>query len=117
MALVWYQRALDGCEEAFGKDHPYTFSTVHGMAITFQKQGDYGKALVWYQRALDGYEKALGKDHLYTLSAVHGMASTFQAINLRLERPRPPVSLSAPARTICPRREFHPPVAPLVFGR
>ena len=66
-ALEWYQRALEGREQALGKDHPSTLSTVNNMAIVFQSMGEYDKALGWYQRALEGKEKALGKDHPSTL--------------------------------------------------
>ena len=66
-ALEWYQRALDGKEETFGKGHPSTLGTVNNMALVFGHQGEYEKALEWHQRALDGREKTLGKDHPSTL--------------------------------------------------
>jgi len=75
-ALVWYQRALDGREKAFGKDHPVTLATVNNMANTYNSQGEYGKALVWFQRALDGREKALGNDHPDTLATAKHMSNT-----------------------------------------
>ena len=74
-ALEWYQRALDGKEKVFGKDHPNALTTVHHMATVFQDKGEYGKALECCQRALDGREKALGKDHPDTILTAYRIAT------------------------------------------
>jgi uncharacterized glyoxalase superfamily protein PhnB len=73
-ALEWYQRALDGREKIFGRDHPSTFTTVHNKALVFQSQGEYIKALEWYQRSFDSREKTLGRDHRETVTTVDQMA-------------------------------------------
>jgi tetratricopeptide (TPR) repeat protein len=76
-AMEWYQRALDGYENTFGKDHYSTLNTVHNMGLVFFNQGEYGKALEWFQRALDGFENTLGKDHPDTLITVKNMGTVF----------------------------------------
>ncbi|KAF8531432.1 hypothetical protein BDD12DRAFT_697349, partial [Trichophaea hybrida] len=65
------QRALASRKKTLGRDHPDTLSTVHNMAVVFDKQEEHIKALEWYQRALNGREKTLGRDHPDTLSTVN----------------------------------------------
>jgi len=50
MALVLYQRALDGKKKVLGNAHPNTLTA--NMSVCFKMQGDYGKALCGYKRAL-----------------------------------------------------------------
>ncbi|KAK6529070.1 hypothetical protein TWF694_004288 [Orbilia ellipsospora] len=76
-ALEWFERALPGCENTLGKEHPVTLDVVHGIASVFFNQGKYDDAMKWYQRALAGYEKALGEEHPSTLGTVHGIGLIF----------------------------------------
>ena len=55
-ALEWYRRALSGFDQALGKDHPNTLTTVRNIALVFSHQGKYDDAFEWYQRALSGSE-------------------------------------------------------------
>ncbi|PVH68041.1 hypothetical protein DL98DRAFT_634240 [Cadophora sp. DSE1049] len=57
------RRALEGCEKALGKEHPYTLASVYCLAYLLHQREQYQEALLLYQRAYAGYQKALGQDH------------------------------------------------------
>ena len=78
-ALKYYERALAGCEESRGVNHPSTLTMVHNLALVLDNQGQYDKALKYYERALAGKEKSLGVDHPDSLTTVHNMASVFDS--------------------------------------
>ncbi|KAH6702778.1 hypothetical protein BKA61DRAFT_740375 [Leptodontidium sp. MPI-SDFR-AT-0119] len=72
-----YQRALQGCEKAWGPDHTSTLSTVNNLGILYANQGKLVEAEQMYQRALQGKEKAWGPDHTSTLSTVNNLAALY----------------------------------------
>ncbi|KAF7969716.1 hypothetical protein HWV62_26118 [Athelia sp. TMB] len=67
-------RVLAQREEASGRDHPDTLTTVHFLARLFMDRMDYVKSATLYKRALAGRKKQLGKDHLDTLMTAHDLA-------------------------------------------
>ena len=73
--MVWYQRELDGKENALGKDHHSALDTVYNMGGLFEGQGDYAKILPYFLRARDGYEKVYGADHPETRDAAERVAN------------------------------------------
>ncbi|KAL8296146.1 hypothetical protein RB600_001572 [Gaeumannomyces tritici] len=73
-AEALYERALQGCEKAFGPDHTSTLDTVNNLAILYSDQGRLAEAEALYERALQGCEKAFGPDHTSTLDTVNNLA-------------------------------------------
>jgi len=55
-----YERAPQGKEKAWGRDHTSTLNTVNNLGNLYKSQGKLDKAEKMYERALQGYEKALG---------------------------------------------------------
>ncbi|KAN0073072.1 HET domain containing protein [Elaphomyces granulatus] len=68
-----YQRALQGCEKAWGRDHTSTLNTVNNLGSLYADQRKLDDAEMMYQRALQGYEKAWGPDHTSTLNTVNNL--------------------------------------------
>jgi len=65
---------LDGKEKGLGREHPYTLSNVHNMALVLQNQGKNKEAERMFRRAIEETEKALGKEHPNTLESVDCLA-------------------------------------------
>jgi tetratricopeptide (TPR) repeat protein len=52
---VLYERALQGCEKALGRDHTLTLDTVNNMGILYPEQGKLDETEEMYKQALQGY--------------------------------------------------------------
>jgi tetratricopeptide (TPR) repeat protein len=73
-----YERALQGREEALGRDHTSTLNTVNNLGILYADQGKLDKAEEMYERALQGREEALGRDHTSTLDTVNNLGNLYK---------------------------------------
>jgi tetratricopeptide (TPR) repeat protein len=72
-----YQRALTGKEEALGREHMSTLSTVNNLGDIYNRKGELQEAEKMLQRALTGKEEALGPDHTSTLNTVHNLGNLY----------------------------------------
>jgi tetratricopeptide (TPR) repeat protein len=63
-AEAMYIRALQGKEEALGRDHTSTLDTVNNLGALYADQGKLAEAEAMFIRALQGYEEALGPERL-----------------------------------------------------
>ncbi|KAF2022638.1 hypothetical protein EK21DRAFT_14062, partial [Setomelanomma holmii] len=52
-----YQRALEGKEKTWGREHTSTLDTVNNLGTLYKALGRMEEAEQMYQRALEGYEK------------------------------------------------------------
>ena len=68
-----YERALNGCEKAWGPNHTFTLGVVKCLGILYMNQNKYDKAEQMYQRALNEYEKAWGPNDTSTLDTVNNL--------------------------------------------
>jgi len=71
------QRALQGKEKAWGRDHTSTLDTVNNLAVLHKNQGKLVEAEQMCQWALQGKEKAWGPDHTSTLDTVNNLANLY----------------------------------------
>ncbi|KAI4940627.1 hypothetical protein J4E91_011308 [Alternaria rosae] len=75
-----YERALQGYEEALGRNHSSTLNTVNNLGILYKDQGKLGEAEKTYERALRGYE-ALGgvrvQQYLPALNTLQNMGDLY----------------------------------------
>ena len=62
-AEAMYQRALDGYEKAWGREHTSTLDIVNNLGNLYSNQGNLVEAEKMYQRALEGFTKLRGPDH------------------------------------------------------
>ena len=74
-----YRRALAGREQALGKAHAETLTSVNNLAALLDAKGDLAGAERLYRRALAGREQALGGAHPDTLTSVNNLALLLQA--------------------------------------
>ncbi|KAL5325418.1 hypothetical protein ACEPPN_006543 [Leptodophora sp. 'Broadleaf-Isolate-01'] len=74
-----YQRALTGCEKAWGPEHTLTLSTVNNLGNLYASQGKLVEAEQMYQRALQGNEKAWGPEHTSTLGTVNNLGNLYKS--------------------------------------
>jgi tetratricopeptide (TPR) repeat protein len=68
-----YERALEGYEKAWGREHTSTLDTVNNLGLLYAIQGRLQEAEAMYERALAGYEKAWGREHTETLDTVNNL--------------------------------------------
>ena len=61
-----YERALEGKEKAWGREHTSTLDTVHNLGVLYADQGRLHEAEAMYKRALEGYEAAFGATSNFT---------------------------------------------------
>ncbi len=66
LAEPLYRRALEGAERSFGRDHPYTLTSVGNLGELFFAQGELSLAEPFIRRALEGRERTLGSEHPHT---------------------------------------------------
>ena len=69
--------ALRGRENALGKEHPDTLTSVDNLAWALQNQGKHEAAEAMARRALEWREKTIGREHPDTLTSVHSLAVAF----------------------------------------
>ena len=50
-------------EKVLGKEHPFTFTSMHNLANVLDGRGKYEEAEQLYRQVLEGFEKVLGKEH------------------------------------------------------
>ena len=72
-----YQRALQGKEEEWGRDHPSTLETANNLGHLYADLGRFNEAEKLYQRALRGYEKAWGPEHTSALDTVNNLGHLY----------------------------------------
>ena len=63
-------------QAALGDDHPDVVATLYGMALVYDKQGEYAKALEFHERALSisALQAALGDDYPDVAATLYDMA-------------------------------------------
>ncbi|KAB2098597.1 hypothetical protein AG0111_0g13155 [Alternaria gaisen] len=74
-----YERALQGYEEALGRNHSSTLNTVNNLGLLYKNQGKLGEAEKMFERALRGKEEALGVGHSSTLDTVGNLGNLYAA--------------------------------------
>jgi tetratricopeptide (TPR) repeat protein len=70
-----YERALQGCEKALGRDHTLTLDTVNNMGILYPEQGKLDETEEMYKQVLQGYVECLGSNHPYCHSVSRVLAA------------------------------------------
>jgi tetratricopeptide (TPR) repeat protein len=75
-----YQRALQGCEKAWGLEDTSTLDTVNNLGNLYANLGRLDEAEKMYQRALQGKEKSWGLEHTSTLDTVHNLGALYMNI-------------------------------------
>ena len=70
-----YERALEGYEQAFGREHASTLNTVNNLGVLYTDQGRFQDAEAMYKRALEGKEQAWGREHISTLDTVNNLGN------------------------------------------
>ncbi|KAB2098622.1 hypothetical protein AG0111_0g13152 [Alternaria gaisen] len=73
-----YERALQGYEEALGRNHSSTLNTVNNLGLLYKNQGKLGEAEKMFERALRGKEEALGVGHSSTLDTVNNLGLLYK---------------------------------------
>jgi tetratricopeptide (TPR) repeat protein len=73
-AGLLYERALAIRQAAFGPEHPDTATSLEGLALLRQAQGDLGQAQPLFERALSIREKILGPRHSSTAQTLNNLA-------------------------------------------
>ncbi|KAJ6008736.1 hypothetical protein N7522_003752 [Penicillium canescens] len=81
-----YERALEGYEQAFGREHASTLNTVNNLGNLYQNQGRLQEAEKAYERALRGYEKAFGPTLVATYIPALNTLENFGLLNVELGR-------------------------------
>ncbi|KAF7522645.1 hypothetical protein PCG10_007365, partial [Penicillium crustosum] len=76
-AEAMYERALEGYEKAWGREHTSTLATVNNLGLLYVDQGRLQEAETMYERALEGYEKAWGREHTSTLATVNNLGNLY----------------------------------------
>ena len=61
-----------------GPTIPYTATSLAGLALLLQAQGELGAAQPLFERALAIYEKALGRDHPDTAAVGDNLTSMIE---------------------------------------
>ncbi|CAI7656209.1 unnamed protein product [Penicillium glandicola] len=77
-AEAMYERALEGYEKAWGREHTSTLATANNLGILYADQGRLQEAEAMYERALEGYEKAWGREHTSTLDTVNNLGVLYK---------------------------------------
>ncbi|RII17513.1 hypothetical protein CUC08_Gglean002353 [Alternaria sp. MG1] len=70
-AEVMHRRALKGYEDALGREHPDTLTSVSQLGSALEGQGKCEEAQAMYRRVLEGSEKVLGRQHPDTILIVN----------------------------------------------
>jgi tetratricopeptide (TPR) repeat protein len=65
-----YARALSLRERALSPEHPDTATSLHNLALVYEKGGRYAEAEPQYRRAVRIRERAFGPEHPYTAASV-----------------------------------------------
>ncbi|KAJ5365664.1 Disease resistance protein [Penicillium concentricum] len=77
-AEAMYERALEGYEKAWGREHMSTLDTVNNLGTIYENQGRLQEAEAMYERALEGCEKAWGREHTSTLGTVSNLGILYK---------------------------------------
>jgi tetratricopeptide (TPR) repeat protein len=75
-----YERALAIREKVLGPEHPDTATSLAGLAVLLQDQGDLVGARPLYERALAIREKVLGPEHPDTAASLANLALLLEAL-------------------------------------
>ncbi|KAF1352633.1 TPR-like protein [Lizonia empirigonia] len=71
--------AVAAREEALGREHPNTLTSVSNLGSVLERQGKYEEAEAKHRRALEGREKVLGPEHPDTLTSVSQLGSVLES--------------------------------------
>ena len=66
-------------EQALGKEHPDTLTSMNNLALVLDSQGKFSEAEEIHQQTLQLSEKALGKEHPDTLTSMNNLASVLHS--------------------------------------
>ena len=69
-----YQKALEGMERVYGKEHRDTLQCMDNLATVLRRKGKYETAENLSRRALASKEKLLGKEHPATIKSFSHLA-------------------------------------------
>ena len=69
-----FKEALEISQKVFGREHPFTATSLHNLAELYATMGDYGKAEPLYKEALEIYQKVLGQEHPLTVRNLESLA-------------------------------------------
>ncbi|EPS29155.1 hypothetical protein PDE_04104 [Penicillium oxalicum 114-2] len=72
-ADVMCERALEGCDKAWGQEHTSTLETVNNLGLVYWSQGRILEAEAMYKRALEDREKAWGQGHTLALKIINNL--------------------------------------------
>ena len=72
-ADVMCERALEGCDKAWGQEHTSTLETVNNLGLVYWSQGRILEAEAMYKRALEDREKAWGQGHTSALKIINNL--------------------------------------------
>ena len=82
-ALKWFQKTLSICENALGKNHPFTAIIYNNIALVYSDLGQHDLALEWYQKDLLLSEEMLGKDHPSTATTYNNIGGVYNNKGLK----------------------------------
>jgi tetratricopeptide (TPR) repeat protein len=72
-------RALAIYEQLLGVEHPSTATSLHNLALLYERQGKYEQAEPLYRRALAIREQHLGPEHPDTARSLNGLAELYMS--------------------------------------
>jgi serine/threonine protein kinase len=76
-AEIHLERAHRIRQEQLGNEHPYTLSTMEGLARVYWRQGWYDDAELLFTKTAKGRQRVLGEDHPDTLYSMNGLAMLY----------------------------------------
>ncbi|KAF2999044.1 hypothetical protein E8E15_000155 [Penicillium rubens] len=66
-------------ENALGREHPDTLTSVSDLGLVLSSQGKYDEAEAMHRRALEARENALGREHPDTLTSVSNLGDVLSS--------------------------------------
>jgi tetratricopeptide (TPR) repeat protein len=78
-AELMHRRALEARENALGREHPDTLTSVSDLGLVLSSQGKYDEAEAMHRRALEARENALGREHPDTLTSVSNLGDVLSS--------------------------------------
>ena len=73
-----YQKAIDGYEKAFGRDHPNTLSAVHGIGGVYETMGKLTEAEETYLQVLSKCGNKSSYDHAIPHATAYVLVNLYE---------------------------------------